>query len=84
VTIPAAEEFRLTKVADLRKGDIVIDPRNEAGWTVEEVTPVSESGHFYRVRAGAFYLDWTPSDAQFYAYRPEPDTCEGIVPPNAT
>jgi hypothetical protein len=81
VTIPAAEEFRLTAVRDLQPGDIIIDPRNEAGWTVEEVTPVSKSGYFYRVRAGAFWLDWTPGSNQLHAFRPSDDSCEGIVPP---
>jgi hypothetical protein len=65
------ENWQLVAARDLHVGDLIEDPTNQAAWRVEAVAPASRSGNFYMVRAGAFWLDWTPASREFMTLRRE-------------
>jgi hypothetical protein len=44
--------------ADSTQQCLIVDPANEAGWTIESITPAGKFGNFYKIRAGAMWLNF--------------------------
>lgn len=63
------ETWQEVQVKDLKPGDQIIDPRNQAGWTVESVE--KHHGAFYKVRAGNIVTDFAFGTDTFLTLRAE-------------
>jgi hypothetical protein len=63
------DDWKRRPVRDVRVGDSIEDPRNEACWGVTLIEPVRPGSSWYRLRAGGLTYDMVPGDQEFWVLR---------------